>query len=202
MKRTIGSTYLFQGESYRLVDDRTIKERDKHSFLIKMNLWAIAAIPIGIGLTAILFWGDASITFTLWNVLGALVAMGGYVVVHELLHGLTFALGSKHGFRSIRFGLELKQGLAYCISLVPVPVRRARLSLMMPLYVVCLPLYVYAFITGSFGLAVVAVLMAVGSVGDIYYMWLLRGVKKGLYMMEDLPSKTGYEIGFYLYEKN
>ena len=202
MKRTIGNIYEFQGESYRLVDDRTVAERDKHSFLIKMNVWALAAIPIGIGLSAILFRGDVAITFTLWNVLAALAAMGLYVVVHELLHGLTFALGSRHGFRSIRFGLELKQGLAYCISLVPVPVRRARLSLMMPLYVVCLPLYVYAFASGSFGLAVVSVLMAVGSVGDFYYMWLLRGVDKDLFMMEDLPSRSGYEIGFYLYEKN
>jgi hypothetical protein len=202
MNRTIGSIETFDGVSYRVVDDRILPDAKRMPFLYKMNLWAIGFLLIGSGLTVALFSTrsliiQASPLEALWYVLAMIV----FVPVHELLHGISFVLFSGRSWKTIRFGLILKNGLAYCISTVPVRIRRARLSLMMPLYVVAIPLYVVAYWTSDFGLALFTVFLSAGSVGDLYYLWTLRKVSPTYYMMEAMPSKEGYEIGYLLYEQ-
>lgn len=103
--------------------------------------------------------------------------------------------------KDIAFGVVLKSGVAYCISKIPVTVKASRLSLMMPVYIICIPLYIIAIIFNNVGLALYTVVLFSGSVGDIYYMWKLRKTDKNLYMFEKMPSKTGYEIGYLLFKK-
>ena len=71
----------------------------------------------------------------------------------------------------------------------------------MPIYVVCIPLFVYGVVASNVAIAILAVLYASGSVGDFYYMWKLRNTDKNLYMHEVMPTATGYEIGYLLFEK-
>lgn len=201
MKKTVGETYEFSNGTYLLVEDRILKNKEKNPFLIKLNIAAILFIVAGVFITLTLFPRNVTVEFQLgWMLLYAFILLI-FVVVHELLHGISFVLFSKNKWNTMKFGVSVKSGVAYCISLVPVRIPRARLSLMMPLYAVCLPVYIYAIITGDFALAILGVFLASGSVGDIYYMWQLRNVPKTLYMYEELPTKTGYEIGFYLFEK-
>jgi len=169
--------------------------------LLKLNWWAILFIVVAIVATIGLFWNRIDVTFDLIGVSLYLISFLLYVIVHELLHGIAFVLFSGRSWKTMKFGLILKNGLAYCISVAPVTVKRARLSLMMPLYVVCIPIYLYSILTGSFALAILAVLFASGSAGDIYYLWILRKTNSDLYMMEELPTKQGYAVGYYLYER-
>lgn len=202
MNRTIGTVETFHNEPYQLVDDRILPAAKRMPFLYKLNVWAIGFLVIGSGLTVALFANrsliiEASPLEALWAVLAMIL----FVPLHELLHGAGFVLFSGRPWKTVRFGLILKNGLAYCISTVPVTVRRARISLMLPIYAVCLPLYVVAYVTSDFGLALLGVFLAAGSVGDVYYLWTLRDVPSHRYMMEAMPTKDGYEIGYLLYEK-
>ncbi len=131
----------------------------------------------------------------------AIVLFTLYVVVHEWIHGVAFRLFNKNTKEQVKFGVSFKSALAYCISTIPVQVPAARLSLMMPVYVVCLPLFTIAFITNSVWLALLASYYISGSVGDFYYMWKLRKSTKNQYMYELMPTRSGYEIGYLLFEK-
>lgn len=201
MKRTIGETYTFQGNNYKLIATDMVPNKDKRSFLLKMSVAAILFTIIGSILTMFFFPEGGQVTFRIFPALILVVAYILYIPVHELLHGITFVLGTSHSWKELKFGVILNNGLAYCIPLVPETIRRVRWSLMMPLYVVCIPLYVYAILSQQFGLAVYVVFLAAGSVGDIVYLWKLRVFKSDQYMMEELPTKHGYEIGFHVYEK-
>jgi len=201
MKRTIGETYSFSNGEYLLQEDHILKTKEKNPFLIKLNIWAIVFIIVGIALTYVFFWGNVLVTINPFGAILYMLALFIFIIIHELLHGISFVLFSKNKWSTMKFGVSVKSGVAYCISLVPIKIPRARLSLMMPIYVVCLPVYVYALVTGNFALATLGVLLASGSVGDFYYMWKLRAISKSLYMYEELPTKTGYEIGFYVFEK-
>jgi len=201
MKRIIGETYPFANGQFKLVENHILKAKEKQPFLIKLNIAAILFMIIGILLTIVVFWGNVTINI---GPLGAslyLLSFLVFVVIHELLHGITFVLFSKNKWSTMKFGISVKSGVAYCISLVPVKLPRAKLSLMMPIYAVCLPIYIYAIITNDFALAILGVLLASGSVGDFYYMWKLHRISNKLYMYEELPTKTGYEIGFHIFEK-
>jgi hypothetical protein len=200
MKRVIGETYTFQETDYKLIATDMVANKDKRSFLLKMSIAAILFTIIASVLTILLFPSGVEVTFRVIPVILLLIAYIAYIPVHELLHGMIFVIGSKHSWKELKFGLVLSNGLAYCIPLVPETIARVRWSLMMPLYVVCIPLYLYAIISQQFGLAVYAVFLAAGSVGDIVYLWKLRHYKRSQYMMEELPTKHGYEIGFHIYE--
>ena len=200
MKRTVGETYEFMNESYVLKEDVILPENEKNSFILKLNGAAILFIVL-LGVPTWLLFPNKEFALNVWELLLYALSFIVFIVVHELLHGITFALFSGNGFKSITFGLVLRSGMAYCISKVPVKVPRARWSLMMPVYVVCVPLFVYGVWQSSLPLAILAILFASGSVGDFYYMWKLRGTDRSLYMYEEMPTKSGYEIGYLLFEK-
>lgn len=202
MKKVIGETYTFQDQQYKLIATDMVANKDKRSFLLKMSGAAIGFTIVASVLTIFFFPNGVTVTFRILPTIILLIAYILYIPIHELLHGITFVLGTKHSWKELKFGLVLSNGLAYCIPLVPETIRRVRWSLMMPLYVVCIPLYIYAVMTEQFGLAVYAVFLAAGSVGDIVYLWKLRRFKANQYMMEELPTRHGYEIGFHIYEKH
>ena len=124
-----------------------------------------------------------------------------YIVIHELLHGLAFVIFNKTSWKDLKFGIVIKSGMAYCISTVPVKVNPARLSLMMPIYLFCIPMMIFGIILNEVHIVLFSFLYFTGSTGDLYYMWKLRKTSKEFYMFEEMPTKSGYEVGYLLYKK-
>jgi len=199
----VGDKFLFNEVEYELLENNIVSRKKKKKFLIYMNLSAWLVITIGVIINLIIFrTGSIEITLKSVFILGAyLIGFIVFAVIHELLHGGAFMLFGKVPKKDIAFGVVLKSGVAYCISKIPVSVKASRLSLMMPVYVICTPLYIIAIIFNNFGLGLYAVILFSGSVGDFYYMWKLRSTDKNLYMFENMPNKTGYEIGYLLFKK-
>ena len=207
--REIGSIREFDDGIYEVVEDNIIPEKKKKSFILLLNLEVILFIIV-LGVLSLFIFGtefsvDIDNTTDIYiayaGLAGVLFSFLLYVVIHELLHGWAFKLFNKNSKQQLKFGIIFKSGMAYCISTIPVKVDAARLSLMMPIYVICLPMYIIAIITQTSWLGYVAVLFASGSVGDFYYMWKLRKTSKDLYMYEEMPTKSGYEVGYVLYKK-
>ncbi len=92
-------------------------------------------------------------------------------------------------------------GMAYCISTVPNTVRTSRISLMMPIYVIIIPMAIISVLTGNKYLAILTAAFFSGSAGDLWYMWTLRKYSKDLYILEEEPVDKEYEIGYYVLEK-
>lgn len=199
----IGDIFAFNETNYELLENNIIPRKKKTKFLIYMNLSAWLVIIIGLLVNLIIFRsGSFELTFMSFVILGIyLIGFIVFAVIHELLHGGAFMLFGRVSKKDIAFGVVLKSGVAYCISKIPVSVKASRLSLMMPIYVICIPLYVIAIILNNFGLGLYTIILFSGSVGDIYYMWKLRKTDKNLYMFENMPNKSGYEIGYLLFKK-
>ena len=164
----------------------------------------IALIVFVILLTVTLLIGIRGPLTGIIEITGVLLFFASFIVfiiVHEFLHGVAFFLFGKVKFRNLKFGGIIKSGAAYCVSMVPVKVSASRLSLMMPIYVVCLPLYVYSLFAQNLIISILALLYFTGSVGDLYYMWKLRKTDKNLYMFEEAPTTKGYKIGYLLFKK-
>lgn len=200
----IGSTQEFSTGTFELVEDVIVPEQDKKSFLVKLNVYTLVFMFIFLGLSLGAYFIFHNVVIIGFGLMGPLLILPSFIlfiVVHELLHGAAFVLFNKNKWKELKFGLVLKSGMAYCISTVPVKVGPSRLSLMMPVYVVCLPMYIYAMVAGDIWLIIISVLFLSGSTGDFYYMWRLRRTSKDLYMHEVMPTKSGYEIGYLLYKK-
>ncbi|HRN49595.1 MAG TPA: DUF3267 domain-containing protein, partial [Niabella sp.] len=118
------------------------------------------------------------------------------IVAHELVHGITWALYAKKGFRSIKFGILWKYITPYCHCKEPLQIRHYLIGAITPFIFVGLLPAVYAIITGSINWLLFGIFYTVGAVGDFLIIKLLLPEKRNDYAL-DHPS----EAGCYVYRK-
>lgn len=126
-----------------------------------------------------------------------MIAIG--ICLHELVHGILFALYAKGGFKSIRFGILTNPVFAfYCHCKEPIKVHQYMVVAIMPLFLTGILPSAIAIVLGDVVLLLTGFILTVGAVGDIMMIQMLWKEDRNSYVL-DHPS----EIGFYiLKEKN
>lgn len=113
------------------------------------------------------------------------------IIIHELLHGFTWALFTKKGFRSIRFGLN---GLTpYCHCKEPLKVKHYRLGGAMPLIIMGIIPSVIGIIIGNGLYLSIGIFFSWTAGGDIISLYMLRNFDKNI-EVSDHPDKMGFYI--------
>ncbi len=207
--REIGTIYEFENGKYELMEDHIVPDRKKRRFILLLNLSAFLVLGIGFIITALVTDGTYAIVIdkpidlilNLLILILTAVSFFIYAVFHEWLHGWAFRRFNHTPKNLIKFGIVWKSAMAFCISLVPVKVRAGRLSLMMPVYVVCIPIFALGIVLNNPWISMLSFFYLSGSVGDFYYMWKLRCTDKNYYLHEEMPTETGYEVGYLLFRK-
>lgn len=134
---------------------------------------------------------DSWLSFFKWG----LIFVGG-VIAHELVHGITWALFAKKGFRSIRFGVMWKMATPYCHCKEPLEIKHYLIGAITPFIFVGLIPAIYAIAAGSTGWLLFGIFYTIGAIGDFMIIDLLRYEKMTDYAL-DHPS----EAGCYVYRK-
>jgi hypothetical protein len=115
------------------------------------------------------------------------------IVIHELVHALTWGIFGGCGFKAVRIGFQWKTMTPFAQRLVPLTARAYRLGVVMPGFLLgVLPAMAGSW-TGSPFLAGFGWCMALCSGGDVLVLFLLRGVK-GSEWVEDHPEKAGCRV--------
>lgn len=147
-----------------------------------------------------LIWGEADLgsgssmfgLAGLWLFIAFLVG----VVVHELLHGITWACYAKGGWKSISFGVMWKLLTPYCHCNEPMSVKAYLVGALMPLLVLGIIPAVVSLIIGSIPLLAWGILFIAAASGDIWMSWLLTKEDPESTIL-DHPT----EAGFYVFDK-
>ena len=170
----------------------------------KANLFAVVIMVVAAIVLLVPFfwiWGGRKSHeellggFGSWAV--ALVLMVVGIVVHELIHGLTWACYAKSGWRSISFGVMWKLLTPYCHCDEPMPIPGYMMGAMMPCIVLGIIPAIVALCIGSLPLLVWGIFFIAAAAGDIWMTWLLtKEDRKSLVL--DHPS----EAGFYIIDDN
>nr|WP_315398905.1 DUF3267 domain-containing protein [uncultured Sphingobacterium sp.] len=169
--------------------------------LAKANIFSLLLfIPIILvyGLPFYLIWGKLDFIGVfvesfrenpLFPIAVVIVVLAG-IVVHELIHGATFALFAKHGFKSIKFGILLKMLTPYCHCKEPLRVRQYIVGAIMPAIILgVLPAFIAIF-TGNMFLLIFAVFFTGAAAGDFMIIHLIWKEDKDT-MVLDHPSEAG-----------
>jgi len=180
--------------------------------LVSANIIGIISIiPVALifGLPYYLIWQDQFTSSIVRDLLdgfsprvvgsGALTIfalMIGGVVIHELIHGLTWAIYTSRGFRSIKFGILWKMLTPYCHCKEPLEVKQYITGAIAPGIVGGIFPAITAIIIGSAGLLLFGIFFTMAAVGDIMIIRLLRNEK-----MDDLVMDHPSEAGCYIYRK-
>ncbi|MDR0430807.1 MAG: DUF3267 domain-containing protein [Tannerellaceae bacterium] len=113
------------------------------------------------------------------------------LLVHELIHDITFAKYNKSGFKSIKFGIVWKHVVLYCHCSEFITVWQYRIVLLMPSVILGFIPVILGFVLGNFMVLLFGCTMTMGGLGDFFCIWSLRGFNKNTLIM-DHPSKVGF----------
>ncbi|QIH35635.1 DUF3267 domain-containing protein [Sphingobacterium sp. DR205] len=127
--------------------------------------------------------------------LGVLVVVIG-VVVHELIHGITWSCYIKNGFRSIKFGVLMKMLTPYCHCKEPLRVKQYIIGALMPSIILGIIPIIYAWFSGNTNILLFAIFFTASAAGDFMIVQLIwREDMRSLVL--DHPS----EAGCFIYKK-
>jgi hypothetical protein len=174
-----------------------LQKKDLSISMERANLYSLVfAIPVIIVPTALFgfIWGGRRLGVGLDNLVGQLllfllVFLGG-IVIHELLHAITWALAARKPLRSIKFGFQLKTLTPYAHIKEPIEVNAYRLGALMPGLLIGLLPAVVGILAGSGWWLLVGVMFLTAAGGDMVILWLLRNVPAGR-LVEDHPVRAG-----------
>jgi len=185
-----------------MMEEQNEKNRRKVAISIeKANIFALVIMVVaGIVLAVpfFLIWGNKLSAEEIMNSatwIGFFIAMLAGVVVHELIHGITWAFFAPSGWRSISFGVLWKLLTPYCHCDEPMRISAYMWGAMMPCIVLGVVPGLLSLCTGSLVLLLWGIIFIAAAAGDIWMTWLLTKEKPDSLVL-DHPS----EAGFYVYD--
>jgi hypothetical protein len=138
------------------------------------------ASPVNIGIGTLLFF---------------LILTAG-MILHELIHGLTWARYTEKGLKSMKFGVLWTMLTPYCHCKEPLKVRQYILGAITPTIFLGLIPAVISILIGSLGLLVFGIFFTMAAGGDFLIINLLRKEK-----MDNLVQDHPSEAGCFVYRK-
>lgn len=182
------------------------KKEKKTIALAKANVYGfLLLIPITIVyLTPFYFLWEEKLTLDAFNnlfvdvgvttglltgLLFLLVVMVG-VVFHELIHGITWAIFTKRGFQSIKFGILKEMLTPYCHCQEPLKLKQYMLGAMMPGLAMGVLPWLISLLVGSVPLFVFAIFFTMAAMGDLMIVQLIFKENPNSYVL-DHPSEAG-----------
>lgn len=125
-----------------------------------------------------------------WNITLLIILILTGIVIHELLHGISWMVIGKKPFSAIKFGFMWKTITPYAHFKEPLEVNAYRLGIFMPGLVLGIIPFIIAMLTGSGDLLWFSLLHTTAASGDWLVLWIIRSVKPGLFV-EDHPTNAG-----------
>ncbi len=115
------------------------------------------------------------------------------IFVHELIHGVIFAIYAPNGFRSVKFGFSTSLGSPYCHCTDAIMVKHYKFAGIAPFVILGIIPYLIALITGTNWLKIFGLLLSIGGFGDLLVWIKLLKYDRNL-LVRDHPSKMGFII--------
>lgn len=142
---------------------------------------------------------DIEYDFDAMNPFLFLLIFFGLIVVHELIHGLTWGLCAESGFKAIAFGFIVQYITPYCTCSEPLKKRQMILGALMPTIVLGFLPGIVACIIASTPLFYMACMLILGGGGDL--MVIAKILKYKSQATEKLYYDHPYKVGLVVFER-
>ena len=112
------------------------------------------------------------------------------IALHELIHGVCHAIFAKNGWKSVKFGIKLKYGVAYCITCTePLKVRHFRVVEIMPAIILGFIPGILSLFIGYFPLLLLGVVVIAANADNFWRLLRLAKENKDDYTL-DIPDEV------------
>ena len=167
--------------------------------LWKANIYSLPIVIISLIVTVYpysFFWGTTRIfsEFAITsNFLFLILIFIIGIILHELIHAISWIMFAKISFSKIKFGFNARSLSPYAHCGEAVTAKVYRIALLTPAIILgIIPIFI-SFITGSVWLFVIGELFTVTACGDFLIFWLIRKVKNE-HLVADHPERAGCKV--------
>ena len=112
------------------------------------------------------------------------------IVIHELIHGISWVIFGHKSFSSITFGFQWKTFTPYAHLKESVEVIAYRLGAFMPGFILGILTYSLSLMLGNGDLFWFSIIHTSAAGGDWFILWLIRNVRSDAHV-EDHPTNAG-----------
>lgn len=123
-----------------------------------------------------------------------IIIIGG-IIIHELLHGLTWGYFASNHLKSIKFGVKWKYLTPYCHCKEPLKVKHYKIGGAMPLLVMGIIPSIIGLIIGHGGVLSFGIFFTWVAGGDLIALYLLSKLNNDIYV-SDHPEQMGFTTGY------
>jgi len=167
-------------------------KRDLSISMARANIIVLfISIPVVILQFAIFLWihGTEGLR-PAWSSAILIIAVLLGIVIHELIHGISWVIFGRKPFSSIKFGFQWKTFTPYAHLKEPLEVNAYRLGAFMPGFILGILTYIMSLVLGNGDLFWFSIVHTSAAGGDWLILWLIRHVKAGM-QVEDHPTNAG-----------
>jgi hypothetical protein len=149
------------------------------------------SIPVVFLQFAIFLWlhGTEGLRLT-WNSVFLMIAVLLGIVIHELIHGISWVIFGRKPFSAIRFGFLWKTITPYAHLMEPVEVNAYRLGAFLPGFILGILTYLLSLLLGKGDFFWFSLVHTSAAGGDWLILWLIRHIQPGM-QVEDHPTNAG-----------
>ena len=170
------------------------KNMNYYTYTFNMTLLNILAlillIPVGAVVYLIEYQDSYTISLSMTNLF---ILMFVWLIIHELLHGLGFAIFKSVKKENITFGMFLEKGVFYCMCKQNITKKVILTSLLFPITIIGILTLIIGMIINNYELVFLSILNIVSSIGDIVMtIYFLRCPNDIIYL--DLDDCTSFTV--------
>lgn len=115
------------------------------------------------------------------------------VMLHELIHGLSFVIFGKVPFKKVKFGFDNQSMSPYAHCEVPLKALVYKVSVLMPALIMGIVPSIISFVSGNIYFLAFGAIFTAAASGDFIVFWLIRKVENNA-LVEDHPENAGCYI--------
>lgn len=161
--------------------------------IVKANIMAfVTAGPFAVLSLVIymLVWREATLNMTLKNGIIFIVAMFASIVVHEMIHGITWSLFCKGKWKSIHFGIMMDSLTPYCHCKEPLKFGGYILGGLMPFLVLGVGVCTVGILMENFLVTFIGAFNILSAGGDTTIALMLLKYRNAVII--DHPNECGF----------
>ena len=179
------------------LEEKGYTRNDRTIDIVKANVVTILmSLPVAAIAVALFFLVNREGGTDDWNKSTFWIFIVAYfvlIVVHELVHGLTWSIYAPNHWKDIEFGFMAQYMTPYCTCGVPLEKGQYILGALMPLILLGLVPTVIAIFSGSFLLLMIGIVMIMSAGGDVLLVRELLKFKTDAkeQLIYDHPTQAG-----------
>ena len=165
-----------------------------YTYKLNMTLLNILAIILFIIVGGLVYLIERHSNYSIILSFGELfILMFIWLIIHELLHGIGFAIFKEVKIKNITFGMFLEKGVFYCMCKQNISKKVILTSLLFPLTIIGIITLIIGMIINNYELVFLSVINIVSSIGDIMMtIYFLMCPKDIIYL--DLDDCTSFTV--------